>query len=89
MIESPKSNSELFTLYLASAVTTESAEDFGTAATLAAWVSDLLTPQEQVRAVEDAIRLVRQIPAETRGRALEDLQIVLDGRKEAAARQGR
>jgi hypothetical protein len=33
------------------------------------------------------MREVRQIPAEKRGRALEDLEIVLAGRKRALARR--
>ena len=83
-----RSNAELLTCYLVWAVTAPD-DEFPIATKSVVRVSELLSTEEHVRATEVAIREVQQIPVEKRGRALEDLEIVLAGRKQALARKRR
>lgn len=81
-----KSNAELFTFHVVRAVTAPSNEEFTNATMSVVFYSGLISPAEQVRATEEAIRVVQQISAEKRGRALADLEIVLAGRRRALSR---
>lgn len=83
-----RSNTELLTSYLVWAVTAPD-DEFSKATESVVRVSELLSTEEQICATEAAIREVQQITVEKRGRALEDLEIVLAGRKQALARKRR